>query len=103
MKKLLLTGVAVLLLATGVAPAQASEKCSCVGNICNTACISPAGSDVVAALRKRFPDLEDFDIAVFDERQLPPRRGGAPLTVAFATKNWNMACDLWLNPIRLRN
>ena len=83
--------------------AQTSEKCSCVGNVCNNACMSEAGPDVVAALRKRFPDLEDFEITVFDERQLPPRRGGSPYTVAFSTKNWHMACDLWLNPIRLRN
>src|SRR5262249_4862643 len=91
----------VTTLEMSAAHAQTTEKCSCVGNICNNACMSPAGPDVVAALRKRFPDLDENDITVFDDRQLPSRRGRSPYTVAFSTKNWNMACDLWLNPIRL--
>jgi hypothetical protein len=76
------------------------EKCSCVGNRCNNACMSPAGPDVIAALRKRFPDLQDGEITVFDDRQLP-RRGGSPYQVTFYTTKWHMACGLRLNPIRL--
>jgi hypothetical protein len=103
MTRFFIAGIAALFLATGTARAQSPEKCSCVGNACNNACMSEAEPDVVAALRKRFLDCEDSEITVFDERQLPPRSGRSPYTVAFSTKNSNMACDLWRNPIRLRN
>jgi hypothetical protein len=104
MKKLLLASVAALFLATGTAHAQAEdtnpEKCSCAGNRCNFACISEAPPEVVAALRKGFPDLvEELPAQIFDDRQLPRHR--APYTVAFDTKNWHRTCDLWLKPIKL--
>jgi hypothetical protein len=42
---------------------------------------------IVAALRKPFPDLDEKDeIRVFDDRQLPSRRGRSPYTVAFFYK-----------------
>jgi hypothetical protein len=100
----LLTGAAALsVLCASAAHAQTPEKCSYVGNTCNWACISEAGPDVIAALRKRFPDLdEEGGVQVFDDRQIPQRRSRSPYTVAFFTKDWHMACNLWLNPIRLR-
>src|SRR5262249_48421777 len=71
MKKLLLAGVAAPFLATGAAHAEmSSEKCSCEGRRCNLACISEPTPEVVVALRKQFPNLEEKDIQVFDDRQL---------------------------------
>ena len=34
-----------------------SETCACVNGVCNNACIRKANPEVLAALRKRFPDL----------------------------------------------
>jgi hypothetical protein len=82
LRSLLLAAVAALsVLSASAAHAETnSEECSCVGNTCNMACMSPASPEVVAALRKRFPDLYETTatggnaISVFDSRQLPPRR-----------------------------
>ena len=106
MKKLLLAGVAALLLATGVVQAEeiSPEKCLCEGRRCNLACISEPTPELVASLRKRFPDLDEKDIQVFDDRQLAG--WPSPYHVAFFLndKYWtHMSCRLWLNPIRLSN
>jgi hypothetical protein len=70
MKKLLLAAAA-LLMATGAAHAEISpEKCLCEGRRCNLACISEPTRELVAALRKQFPNLDEKDIQVFDDRQL---------------------------------
>jgi hypothetical protein len=104
-KKLLLTGIAVPLLLPGAAQAEISpEKCSCEGRECSFACISEPTPEVVAALRKRFPDLDEKDIQVFDDRQVVDMP--SPYHVAFFLKDkygTHMACRLWLNPIRLRS
>jgi len=105
-KKFLLTSVAALFLATGAAQAEeiSPEKCLCEGRRCNLACISEPTPELVAALRKRFPDLDEKDIQVFDDRQLAG--WPSPYHVAFFLndKYWtHMSCRLWLNPIRLSN
>jgi len=101
MKKLLLTGVAALLLATATAHAEKTspEKCLCEGRKCNFACISEPAPELVAALRKRFPNLDEKDnIQVFDDRLV----GGPGHQVTFFLNDGaHMSCRLRLNPIRL--
>jgi len=105
MKAALLPGIAALFLATGAAHAEmSSEKCSCEGRRCNLACISEPTPEVVVALRKQFPNLEEKDIQVFDDRQLAG--WPSPYHVAFFLNDKygsHMSCHLWLNPIRLKN
>ena len=91
----------VFLMASSVAALQAEpEKCSCVRvgkeTQCNNACMQPATPDVVAALRKRYRDLQDNDINVFDD-------GNHHYEIAFYTTQWHMSCRLVLNPIRFSN
>jgi hypothetical protein len=105
-QKLLLVGVAALFLATGTAHTEETspEKCLCEGRRCNFACISEPTPELVAALRKRFPNLRDEkdNIQVFDDRQVAG--GPSPYQVTFFLNDWtHMACRLWLNPIRLKN
>jgi hypothetical protein len=71
-------------------------KCSCVRGQCTPACIQPATPDIVVALRKRYPDLQDDDITVFDN-------GKHQYEVRFDTIKFHIACSLLLKPIRFRN
>jgi hypothetical protein len=102
MKHLLTTAAILVALA---APAMAqnlpafksdSETCACVNNVCDNACIRKPDPDVVAALRKRFRDLDETDIAVFYD-------GGQGYDVAFWTPKGHMACSLTLKPVKLTN
>jgi hypothetical protein len=103
MKPLIVLALAAALLASSAYAGDEThpEKCPCVDTLCNNACMSPAGPDVIAALRKRFPDLQDGEIIVFDLRQLPARHRASPYDVSFYTTKWHMSCKLKLNPIRL--
>lgn len=79
----------------------AAERCSCVRvgkneTICNNACMQPATPDVIAALRKRYPDLQVNDINVFDD-------GKHIYEVAFYLPSAHMSCRLKFNPIRFSN
>jgi hypothetical protein len=79
------------------------EKCSCFRTEektiqCNLACNQPAGPDIVAALRERFPDLQG-SAAVFDTFI----DGNHDYVVAFGTTSGTMSCRLKLNPIKLDN
>jgi hypothetical protein len=103
MKKFFLAGVAALFLATGTVHAEETspEKCLCEGRRCNFACISEPTPELVAALRKRFPNLDEKDnIQVFDDRQVAG--GPSPYQVTFFLNDGtHMSCRLWLNSIRL--
>jgi hypothetical protein len=89
-----LTLVSVLLATTANAddPLE-SKQCTCTrfeGNIrCNFACMSTPGPEIIAALRKRFPNFESAE-SVFDELN-----GGYQVT--FYTKDGShMSCKLTL-------
>jgi hypothetical protein len=53
-------------------------------------------TDIVAALRKHYPDLQDDEVDIFDN-------GNHQYVVAFYTTKWHMSCRLMLNPIRFKN
>jgi hypothetical protein len=79
-------------------PAMAEEKCSCsrteAGTIqCNLACIVQADSDVVAAVRKLYPDLQGDEVQIFTDSY--------PHRIAFFTSQWHMSCRLTLKPIKI--
>ena len=102
MNTTLLTAATLIALA---APAMAqnspafksdSETCACVENVCNNACIRRPNPEVVAALRKRFRDLQADDIGVFYD-------GAGGWDVAFWTTNAHRACRLTLKPVKLTN
>jgi hypothetical protein len=105
MTRIFIAGIAALLLATGTAHAEETspEKCLCEGRRCNFACISEPTPELVAALRKRFPNLDEKDnIQVFDDRQVVG--GPSPYQVTFFLNDkygTHMSCRLWFNPIRL--
>lgn len=91
----------VMLLATSAWPARSqdvpafksdSETCACVDNTCNNACIRKANPEVIAALRKRFRDLQDDDIGVFYD-------GAGGWDVAFWTTNAHRACRVKTKPV----
>jgi hypothetical protein len=100
MNATLLTAATLIALA---APAMAqdvpafksdSETCACVQNSCNNACIRKPNPEVIAALRKRFRDLQEDDLMVLYDGQ-----GG--WDVAFWTPKGHMACSLTLKPVKL--
>jgi hypothetical protein len=76
-------------------PSDATE-CVCVQNSCNNACIRKPDPEVVAALRKRFRDLQEDDLMVLYDGQ-----GG--FDVAFWTTDAHRACHLTLKPVKLTN
>jgi hypothetical protein len=87
---------AFCLLAALAAPAHAEEKapekCSCSrtepGTIqCNMACMQPASPEIIAALRKLYPDLEERDVMVFDDTHAF-NDGRRHYSVAFTTSEW---------------
>jgi hypothetical protein len=100
MKPSLLIAAALIALAVPAAaqdlPAIASETqaCACVQGVCNNACIRKPDPEVVAALRRRFRDLQDDDIMVLYDGQ-----GG--WDVAFWTPDAHRACRLTLKPVKL--
>jgi hypothetical protein len=109
--KCLLLCTAIILALTASANAQElpfnkddTESCNCVQTEwgtqrCNMACMRQPNPEVVAALRKRYSDLQDEDkIVVFDDGK---HNGKQRYTVRFDTWNWHMACRLTLNPVRL--
>jgi hypothetical protein len=58
--------------------------------------------EVLAALRKRFPQMtDDKDVVVFDDDHQCYNR--PCYTVAFSTPQSNMACTLTLNPAKLKD
>jgi hypothetical protein len=81
-----------------------TESCNCVPTewgtrLCNFACMRQPNPEVVAALRKRYSDLQDDDkIVVLDDGKY---NGKQRYTVKFDTSKWHMACRLTLNPVRL--
>jgi hypothetical protein len=99
--------VAVCLATPGSAqekPDVSFEKCVCSRTKektiqCNIACMQPASPEIVAALRKRYPALEESDILVFDTFI----DGNHTYDVAFYTSKWHMSCRLRLNPIKFSN
>lgn len=75
-----------------------SDICSCTGSVCNNACIRKADPEVIAALRKRFPDLDESTEAIgvlFD--------GAGGWDVIFWTPNAHRACRVTLKPVKLSN
>jgi hypothetical protein len=95
-----MTRAAILILMLLAAPAMAqdvpafssdSETCTCVQNSCNNACIRQPNPEVVAALRKRFRDVEDDELMVLADGQ-----GG--WDVAFWTPKGHFACSVKLKP-----
>jgi hypothetical protein len=71
--------------------------CSCVRNVCNNACSRLPNPEVVAALRKQFPDLQnEEEIIVFDN-------GQQRYDVAFYTARSHRQCRLTLKPVKLTN
>jgi hypothetical protein len=55
--------------------------------------------EVIAAIRKRYSDLQDDGgIVVFDRGK---HNGKQYYIVKFDTWNWHIACRLTLNPVRL--
>jgi hypothetical protein len=99
-KMLLALGLGMSVVLSVAAQQAEPEKCSCVRvgkeTQCNNACMQLAKPDVIAALRKRYPDLQNDDINVFDD-------GSHQYEVVFYTTKWHMSCRLMLNPIRFRN
>jgi hypothetical protein len=100
-KKKLFCVAALVALTTQAAVGQElpSDKsdtgpCSCVRNICNNACMRTPNPEVLAALRKRFPNLQsEDDVLVFDD-------GRQRYEVAFYTPKSHMACRFTLKPVR---
>lgn len=80
------------LIAAALLLALASPSHACT---LSHACMNPANSEVVAALRKQFPDLQhEEDIVVFDN-------GQQRYDVAFYTTKWHWECRLTLKPVKL--
>jgi hypothetical protein len=84
-----------------------TESCNCVQTEWGTkqctlaGCMRAPNPEVVAALRKRYPDLEDDGIFVLDEGK---HNGKQHYIVRFYRSKaaaWIMACRLTLNPVRL--
>ena len=71
-----------------------SETCACVHNTCNNACIREPNPEVVAALRKRFRDLQEDDLMVLYDGQ-----GG--WDVVFWTTDAHRACRVTLKPVKI--
>jgi hypothetical protein len=76
-------------------PSDAKE-CACVQDNYNNACIRKPNPEVVAALRKRFRDLQEDELMVLYDGQ-----GG--FDVVFWTTDAHRACHLKLKPVRLTN
>jgi hypothetical protein len=102
MNATLLTAATLIALALA-APAMAqdlpaipseTQACTCVENSCNNACIRKPNPEVVAALRKRFRDLDESDIMVLYDGQ-----GG--FDVVFWTTDAHRACHLKLKPLKI--
>jgi hypothetical protein len=93
-------GLVVLVVSSSIAAPLEPDECSCVRvgkqTQCNNACVQPAKPDVIAALRKRYPDLQDGDINVIDDSK-------HHYEIIFYTARWHMSCRLLLNPVRFKN
>jgi hypothetical protein len=63
-----------------------------VDNTCNNSCIRKPNPEVVAALRKRFGDIDDV-MVLYDGQQ--------GWDVVFYTTKWHMACSLTSKPVRI--
>jgi hypothetical protein len=60
---------------------------------CNLACIVQADPDVVAAVRKLYPDLQGDEVQMFIDSY--------PHRIAFFTSQGHMSCRLTLKPIKI--
>jgi hypothetical protein len=96
----LICALAVTLLATSAHAGDIFEPGmqGCSQSEAPRGCAGPANPNVIAALKKRYPDADE--VWAFEEVD---KNGKYRYGVAFDTAKWHMACRLTLNPIKFSN
>jgi hypothetical protein len=102
MSRAALLGCTALALVFGAVAAQAGDVFDPDLQGCNRGkvgylgCAGPAHPDIIAALKKRYPDAVDDQIWAFETL----KNGKYHYGVSFSTAKSEMYCRLTLNPIR---